>query len=101
MKEEGTVLYGPVELSVSQYYSYCQSQLEQLLEEFVKQNIITIGEEELKEYYPVVKQKEEKRTFRQKLSLAVFEDAGDGQAPCCRAVGCGSWNHRLSAGTVG
>ena len=50
MKEEGTVLYGPVELSVSQYYSYRQSQLEQLLEEFVKQNIITIGEEELKEY---------------------------------------------------
>ncbi len=66
MKEEGTVLYGPVELSVSQYYSYRQSQLEQLLEEFVKQNIITIGEEELKEYYPVVKQKEEKKNFQAK-----------------------------------
>ena len=80
MKEEGTVLYGPVELSVSQYYSYRQSQLEQLLEEFVEQNIITIGEEELKEYYPVVKQREEKKNFQAKLSLAVFEDAGDGQA---------------------
>lgn len=79
MKEEGKVLYGPLELSVSQYYSYRQSQLEQALEEFAEQKIVTIGEEELKAYYPVVKQTEEKRNFQAKLSLVIFEDADEEQ----------------------
>lgn len=79
MKEEGKVLYGPLELTVSQYYSYRQSQLEQALEEFAEQKIVTIGEEELKEYYPVVKQKEEKKNFQAELSLVFFEDAGEDQ----------------------
>ncbi|PXX53668.1 hypothetical protein DFR60_105157 [Hungatella effluvii] len=79
MKEEGKVLYGPLELTVSQYYSYRQSQLEQALEEFVEQKIVIIGEEELKEYYPVVKQMEEKKNFRAQLSLVIFEDTGEEQ----------------------
>ena len=79
MKEEGKVLYGHLELSVSQYYSYRQSQLEQALEEFAEQKIVTIREEELKAYYPVVKQAEEKKNFQAKLSLVIFEDAGEEQ----------------------
>lgn len=80
MKEEGKVVYGPIELSVSQYYSYRQSQLYQSLEELVEQKIVTVEEEELREYYQTVKEAEEKKNFRAALSLAVFEDLGRDQA---------------------
>ena len=107
MKEEGKVLYGPLELSVSQYYSYRQSQLEQALEEFAEQKIVTIGEEELKAYYPVVKQAEEKKNFQAKLSLVIFEDAGEEQKAAAErwiaahTVFCASGDYSRPAVTSG
>lgn len=80
MRKEGKVVYGPLKLSKVQYYSYRQSGLEQSLKELVEQKIVTVEEEELRAYYPTVKEAEEKKNFRAELSLAVFEDAGRDQA---------------------
>lgn len=55
MKEEGKVLYGPLELSRQPVLFLSPEPAGTGLEEFAEQKIVTIGEEELKAYYPVVK----------------------------------------------
>lgn len=74
LKEAGEVVYGPLEFSLSQYYSYRQSQLDTMLEEYIEQEMIELTEEELKEYYPVVCKNERVKDFRAELRLAVLED---------------------------
>lgn len=76
-KESGGVVYGPLELTVSQYYSYRQSQLEQALTEYVEQEIITVTDQDMEAYYPVVKEQEGKKNFQAELRLAVWRDSGE------------------------
>lgn len=72
-KEQGEVIYGPMQLTANQYYSYRQAQWEQAVEELVEQEVITVSEEELKAYYEELAPLEGKKNFRAEAMLYCWD----------------------------
>lgn len=49
--EKGEVVYGPAQFTKAQFYSYWQSNVEQMLEDHVKQNVVHPTKKEIEECY--------------------------------------------------
>lgn len=80
-KEAQEPVYGPVTLSLQQYDSYRQSQLEQALLDFLQQEKVAVSEKELKRYYTTVAEKEGTKNYQADLSITSWavDEAGTGR----------------------
>ncbi len=72
-QDQGEVIYGPVRLSIEQYYSYRQGQWEQAVKELVEKQEITVSEQDLKDYYEMIAPIEGRKNFRLKALAYQWE----------------------------
>lgn len=74
----GEVIYGPKQFTRSQFSSYWQSQVDQLVEDHVKYEILDPTEQELKAYYEQHKEELSRLNFTAGLELVCWSKAVGG-----------------------
>lgn len=84
-KKNGEVVYGPETLTVKQFYSYRQSEIERAVKDYVSENLVEAEERELMERYQELYDQESRNKFSADLVFFQTEYSVDLDA-CMEAV---------------